>query len=333
MENKDKSITLDDIAALAQVSPATVSRFFSNPDIVAEKTADRIRQAVIKTGYIPNKLAGGLASNKSRLVSILIPQLSPSIFNEPVETMVNTLSNSGRVVVLGITEFDIQRADQLVMNALGHRAEAIILMVAISDEVRTFLKNSKTSIIEIWGLPEDPIDVCVGFSHIEIGKHLARFLHSRGYIRPHFISSEGSRSKERYEGFVAEWQTLSGAQDVSHNCLPVPLAYGNARSSFAAIKRLPVLPDVIVCGSDWLAQGLITEAQAAGYKVPDDIAVVGFGNSSQCGETRPTITSVEMDSVKLAQNVLGVLNARDRRETINESSIDIGFKIVARESA
>ena len=87
-----KAPTLDDVAAHAGVSAATVSRFVNNPKVVAPATAERIRAAIGVTGYIPNLLAGGLASSKSKMVAVLIPHLTDSMFNDTIEAMVEELS-------------------------------------------------------------------------------------------------------------------------------------------------------------------------------------------------------------------------------------------------
>ncbi|WP_417318688.1 LacI family DNA-binding transcriptional regulator [Emcibacter sp.] len=324
--------TLDDVAAHAGVSTATVSRFFNNPDVVAKATAKRIRDAVTATGYIPNMLAGGLASSKSKLVAVLIPQLGPSIFNDTMEAMVHEFSAAGSVVMLGLTELDQQRTDELVMAALGRRAEAIIITGDVGEDTRKMLKRSKTNVIEIWDLPDDPIDVAIGFSHYEIGKDIARFLKARGYIRPHFIATRGVRALRRRDAFRVEWKA-QGGEHLTEDSLELPLRFGNARSAFANIRRLDALPDVVVCGSDWLAQGLIIEAQAAGLNVPGDIAVLGFGNSALAGEMRPTITSIDIDGARIARESIALLRARERGEQIRDNRIDVGFRLIARESA
>ena len=80
----DKTPTLDNVAVIAGVSTATVSRFINNPEVVAKATAVRIRAAIAETGYIPNLLAGGLASSKSKMVAVLIPHLTDSIDRKSV---------------------------------------------------------------------------------------------------------------------------------------------------------------------------------------------------------------------------------------------------------
>ena len=89
MAEGSKAPTLDDVAERAGVSSATVSRFLNNPGVVAKETGVRISAAIDETGYIPNALAGGLASNRSRTVAVLIPHLENSLFNDTIEKMVD----------------------------------------------------------------------------------------------------------------------------------------------------------------------------------------------------------------------------------------------------
>lgn len=332
VSSKNPHPTLSHVANVAGVSSATVSRFLNKPETVAKKTADRIQQAVIETGYTPNLVAGSLASNKSHMVSVLIPQLSPSPFIETIEAVVNKLSAAGNVVTVGVTEFDIDRSTDLIRAAMGFRAKAIIITAEVSEEAKRYIRQSNMMAIEIWDLPDDPIDVAIGFSHYEIGKQLAHFIKNRGYVRPHFIINRSPRAQKRRNGFVDQWQE-SGNNQFTESYLDLPLKYENARSAFALLRRMETLPDVIVCGSDWLAQGIIIEANAFGLKVPDDIAVIGFGNSSIASEMRPTITSIDVDGEKIAQTVTDILAMRDRNEELATRRIDTSFKIIARESA
>lgn len=332
MSNPLKNPTLDDVAKKSNVSTATVSRYINNPTVVTERTAKRIQSAITELGYIPNMLAGGLATNKSKLVAVLIPQLVPAIFNDTIEAMVNELSAAGSVVMLGLTELKVERADQLAMAALSRRAEAIILTGEVSDNMRALLRQSETSVIEMWDLAEDPIDIAVGFSHSEIGKDIARFLKGRGYIRPHFIVTKSRRAEERHQAFIKEW-TDHGGENITNDSLELPLRFGNARNAFAKIKRLDTLPDVVICGSDSLALGLIIEAQASGLNVPNDIAIVGFGNSDIAAETRPTLTSIDIDGTRIARESIALLQKRAKGENIENKRIDVGFRLIARESA
>lgn len=323
---------LDDVARRAGVSTATVSRFINNPDVVAAKTGERIRAAVEELGYIPNLLAGALASSRSRLVAVLIPHLTNSIFNDTIEAMVDELDAAGTTVMLGLTGVETKRTAELIRAAVSRRADAIISTGPVDDTITALVRRSRIPFIQMWELPEDPVDIAVGFSHRDAGRDIARFLVARGYRRPHLVTGNGARSAMRSEGFKSEW-LAQGGEAPTEGLVDIPTRFGHGRRVFAEIRRLDVAPDVVVCGSDYLAHGLIVEAQAGGLKIPDDLAVVGFGNASLAGEMRPTITTVDIDGTRIAREAMAALVRRAKGTDNDERRIDVGFRLIARESA
>lgn len=324
--------TLSDVARRAGVSTATVSRYLNRTSFVAPETAERIGKAVEALNYVPNVVAGSLASSRSRLVAILLPHLAHSIVDETVEAMVGELSGDGMVVMLGLTGTDEARTNEMLMAALARRVDAIITTGIVTEPARTVLRRSKTTVIEVWGLPEDPVDVAVGFSHLAVGRELAVYVRRRGYVRPHLITARGIRAERRRTGFLEAW-SVDGAAPPTEDQVDIPSGFAEARGVLAAMRRLDALPDVVVCGSDFLARGLIVEAQASGLSVPGDFAVIGFGNSSIAGDMRPTITSVDIDGVAIGREAIAILRARAAGEAISKTRIDVGFRIIARDTA
>lgn len=323
---------LDDVASRAGVSAATVSRFVNNPAVVAPATAQRIREAIAATGYVPNMNAGALAGSRSRLIAALVPDIAQSIFNDTIEAMIEELSRDGNSVVLALTGADNARLNAEIDMAMARRVDAILLTGIVTDQgARERLRRHGTTVIETWGLPDDPIDIAIGFSHRQVGRELARFLRGRGYRRPHLIVPASTRSERRAEGFVGQW-TEDGGAPPTRLGVKVPSHFGQGRLAYRALSDLPERPDVVVCGSDWIAQGMIVEAVAGGMKVPDQLAVTGFGNLRLAGDMRPTITSVDVDGARIAREVIRVLRARAAGDRI-EQRVDVGFRIIARESA
>jgi len=331
MKDDDRPPTLDDVAERAGVSSATVSRFLNNPQVVAKGTSDRIREAVEFTGYIPNALAGGLASNRSRMVAVLIPHLEQSLFNDTIENMVDELTTSGNNVMLGLTGTSLGRTKDLIRTSLARRVDAIICTGPVSDEIVETVRRGKALFIQIWELPEHPVGIAIGFSHQDAGRDIARFLASRGYTRPHLITAEGPRAHLRRVGFLQEWEAV-GAEAPTETLIEVPSRFGHARRAFAEMRRLPRMPDVVICGSDHLAQGMIVEAQSAGLKVPGNLAVMGFGNSAIAGEMRPTISTVDVDGARIAREVMAAIIRHQDGDEIQPCNVDVGFRLIARES-
>lgn len=326
-----KPPTLNDVAREAKVSAATVSRFLNNPGVVADDTGERIRAAIELTGYIPNALAGDLASNKSRMVAVLIPHLEHSLFNDMIERMVGEMTASGNNVMIGLTGTSRERTDSLVRTALARRVDAIISTGPSSELATGLLAHSRSLFIQVWELPEDPVGIAIGFNHEDAGRDIARFLASRGYQRPHIVTADSPRAQNRRVGFFNEWQALGHAAP-SESIVDMPTRFGHARRVFADIRRMDERPDVVVCGSDHLAQGLIVEAQAAGLRVPEDLGVIGFGNNAIAGEMRPTITSVDVDGARIAREVMAAIARHQEGKEFVTRKIDVGFRLIARES-
>lgn len=337
-EPPSRNPTLDDVAALAGVSTATVSRYLNNPKVVAQATAARIAEAIGKTGYIPNLLAGGLASSRSKMVAVLIPHLTDSIFNDTIQTMAEQLAAAGSTVMMGLSGVDSERTDELILAAMGRRVDAIISTAPLGAQTRALVGRFPGLFIQIWELPDDPPGLAVGFSHEAVGRDVARFVHSRGYQRPLLVTAQGARARVRSAGFQAEWASLrtepAGAgQAVAELAVDIPSRFGHARRLFAQLRRHDPMPDVVVCGSDYLAQGLIVEAQAAGLRVPEDLAVIGFGNASLAGDMRPTITTIDIDGARIAREAIAAIRQHEAGMGLPCRKIDVGFRLIARESA
>ena len=320
---------IEDVAARAGVSTATVSRFFTRRELVSRDTAERIGRAVEDLGYVPNLLAGSLASRRSRLVAILLPSLSQSPFIDTIQSIAEALGERGYTPMLGITGAHDEHLPTVLDAALGRQVDGVVFTGLVADEsIRKKLLNSNATVIETWGLPERAIDCAVGFSHFEVGRATANYIRQRGYSRPLIINAKGTRSIERRDGFLAVWgQELREIEVESHS------NFTQARSVFRAFKAMDLKPDVIIAGSDGLAQGLIVEATHAGFSIPDDLAIMGFGNRSVAADMRPSITTIAIDGARIGQEAARLLHQRSEGQLQDDRILDIGFRIIERESA
>jgi LacI family gluconate utilization system Gnt-I transcriptional repressor len=322
-----------DVAARAGVSSATVSRYFTRPDLVSDNTASRIREAVTELEYVPNLLAGGLASKRSRLVAILVPELPNSPFITTLQAMAEALGDRGYTAMLGVVGPRDERLSAVLDAALGRQVDGVILTGVVADEgTRSKLRGSGATVIETWGLPDQPIDCAVGFSHADVGRATAAYLHRRGYVRPHLITAKGLRSSERRTGFIERWRDL-GSGEFTETLVESPSHFSQARRVFRAVKELSPLPDVLVGGSDGMAQGLIVEATQAGLSLPDELAIMGFGNQPIAADMRPSITTIAIDGARIGVEAANLLHERSNGRSVPHCVVDVGFQVIERESA
>lgn len=326
-------ITLSDVAKLAGVSAITVSRALNTPAQVSPETLQRVRDAVARTGYVPNLLAGGLASNRSRLVAALIPTIAGSVFLETVQALTDTLAAQGFQLMLGQSGYSGAREDALIDAIVGRRPDGIVLTgIMHSPEGRRRLLASGIPVVETWDLTPTPIDMLVGFSHEKVGMQAAAWLHRKGYRRPAIVTAEDHRAGLRRAGFEAGLRDL-GVKSVPACVVSAPSALGNGRAALLDLLAQDARVDAIFCSSDVLAHGVLTEAQAQGISVPGQLAVMGFGNLGFAADLHPALTTVHVDGAAIgAQAARFIVERAEGRDT-GLRVRDIGFSIVERASA
>ncbi|MEO7741908.1 MAG: LacI family DNA-binding transcriptional regulator, partial [Usitatibacter sp.] len=283
------------MARLAGVSPITVSRALNRPEQLTAETLARVREAVARTGYVPNRVAGGLASNKSGLVACLVPTIASPVFLEMLQSLTEALDRADFQLMLGQSGYGIEREDSLLDAIIGRRPDGIVITgIMHSPEARRRLAAAGIPVVETWDLTPTPIDMLVGFSHEKVGAAVADYLHFRAVRSPGFVSADDVRAGMRMRGF-ADAAARHGITGTPAQLVPTPTTFGAGRRAFGAlIERHPGI-DAVVCSSDMLALGVLTEAHARGIRVPDEIRVIGFGDNNVAADAYPALSTVRID--------------------------------------
>lgn len=331
---KPSSPTLIDVAKVAGVSPMTVSRALHRPDLVSEDTREKVREAVRQTGYVPNMLAGGLASNKSRLVAIFLPTIANSIFADTVQALMDRLTQAGYQTLLGLTGYDAEQEEKLLEAVLGRRPDGIVLTGTLhTASSRTRLAQAGIPVVEAWDLSEDPIDMLVGFSHERVGEETARHLLQKGYKRFSVVAISDPRGMRRCNSLIAELKK-HGITDVPMQLLAPPATLQVGREGLARLLGRGISTDVVVCSSDTVAQGVLAEAASRGLQVPGDLAVMGFGDLSSAAQVHPALSTVSVNGSRIGLQVAQALLDRFHEHTSSSSRIrvDTGFTLIDRAS-
>jgi LacI family transcriptional regulator, gluconate utilization system Gnt-I transcriptional repressor len=332
-QRRSTSVTVRDVARIAGVSAMTVSRAVNTPDGVPEATLAKVQQAIAKTGYVPNLLAGGLRSRKSRLVAALIPTLMGPVFNETVQALTVALSQRGYQLMLGQSGYADSREDDLLGAIIGRRPDGIVLTgVSHSAEARRRLMASGIPVVETWDLTPTPIDMVVGFSHVAVAEAVCRRLHAGGRRRLAVIAADDERARRRTAAFLAAARSLRLPKPAVYQ-VAAPARSDGGRSGLRAVLAQDPDIDGVFCSSDLLALGLLTEALAMGVKVPDRLAVIGFGDVYFARDLHPALTTVRIDGMRMGEEAARCIVDRVEGRAVPEHVIDIGFSIVERASA
>ena len=310
----------------------TVSRVINTPERMPAATLAKVQVAIAKTGYVPNLLAGGLRSNKSRLVAALIPTLVGPVFNETVQALTVALSECGYQLMLGQSGYADSREEDLLGAIIGRRPDGIVLTgVTHSAEARRKLLAAGIPVVETWDLTPTPIDMLIGFSHTAVAEAVCRRLHGAGRRRLAVIGADDERALRRTGAFLAAARSLRLAKPVVHQ-VPAPTTLGSGRSGLRALLALNPDLDGVFCSSDLLALGVLTEAHAMGIAVPGRLAVIGFGDLDFAADTDPPLTTVHVDGAEIGRRAAEMVIARIEGRPVAQSTVDLGFRVVERAS-
>jgi LacI family gluconate utilization system Gnt-I transcriptional repressor len=329
---------LTDVARIAGVSPISASRALRQPDAVSPALLEKVKAAVELTGYVPNLVAGGLASKNSKLVAVVVPTISGPVFQDMVQSLTETLAAAGYQVMLGQSGYENSREDDLLDAIIGRRPSGVVLTgIMRSQQARRKLLNSGVPVVETWDLTPTPIDLLVGFSHEQIGHDVAAFLHARGRRRVAVISGSDERSQRRGGAFADAALKLGmvapGGQAVPVGVVAAPTTLASGRDALSELLSKHPGVDAVFCSSDMLAMGVMIEAQVRGIAVPEQLAVVGFGDLNFSAHVHPRLTTVRIDGPAIGRTAAHFILDRMEGRDIEQPVRDIGFTIVDRDSA
>ncbi len=222
--------TLRDVALAAGVTSITVSRYLREPDRVAQDTALRIRQALVDTGYVPNKQAGLLASGVSNIVAALLPNLTNSIFAETVQGLSDTLQSAQHELLIGSTGYSLEREEEQLRSLLGWHPAAVVVTGRRHSPGATAMlaaaRDTGTPVIEIWDYHPNVVGTAagataerftrIGFNHADVGRAMAQHLLDAGHRHLAYVNSgvsEDYRALER--GLAFQTHALAAGAQVS----------------------------------------------------------------------------------------------------------------------
>ncbi|MGL5363581.1 MAG: LacI family DNA-binding transcriptional regulator [Bosea sp. (in: a-proteobacteria)] len=329
-------VTMKQIAASAGVSAMTVSRALQKNSRVPTETRDRIIGIADQLGYVPDQIAASFSSRRSGFVAALVPSLNNPHFSESIRALSETLEAEGLQILIGQTNYLREREADLVSELLRRRPEAIVLTAdAHSAHTRRLLANAKVPVVEIWDLTFGAIQHQVGFSNLEAARKMVQFLASRGYRRIAYVGEShdaGSRGARRREGYLQGLQEAEIDQPRIHLQSAPPVTMTEGRAAFHAVRRQWPDTDAIMCVSDPCAFGVMMEATKAGLKVPDDLAIAGFGNFEIGRCCIPPLTTVGVDAFELGLAAAKLLLDRHELSADALQNIETPFELIARGS-
>jgi LacI family gluconate utilization system Gnt-I transcriptional repressor len=334
---------MEDVARLANVSLMTVSRALRTPQAVAPTTLARVQAALKTTGYLPNLVASGLASSRTRVVAAVIPVISQA-FAPTLQSMSDVLRSASYQLVLGVSHYDTRREEELVRAFLSRRVDGIALLAGgHTRHTIAMLRDSRAPLVETWADVSTKALVDLVCAPQRLGtKEAVRHLVSRGRRRIGFIGGStrhNIRAQARMRGYLDGLEEAGLPRDTgAYEESPEFLMKLGAAALARLLNRRPKL-DAVCIASDVLAAGAVFEAHRRGLAVPGDLSVTGFDNSEISSSIYPALTTIDMKAEQIgrlaAEMLLQRMHHGNRVDIVAmpPRKFDLGCELIIRESS
>jgi LacI family transcriptional regulator, gluconate utilization system Gnt-I transcriptional repressor len=289
----------------------TVSRYLRTPQLVAEATARKITQALAFTAYSPNFQAGSLASGRSHMVAVIVPNMAHSIFADTLHGLGEALQDADLQMLVASTNYSSAQEETQIRSVLGWGPAALVVTGRHHTPGALALMRAAQirgiPVVEMWDR-SPATEVCefaqIGFSHFEAGALMAKTLLTRGYAQLVFMDSgveEDFRAHERSQGFL---QAAKAAQCVATRLTAPALDPMDAgKQCFEAWQRQH--NDPVSCGfgfaNDLLGSGAMLAALNAGCLLPESIGMLGFGDFPVARHWAGGLSTLRVDGHHLGQ--------------------------------
>ncbi len=264
---------------MANVSEMTASRVMRSLSDVSEKTRQRVEDAAASVGYVPNRIAGALASRTVNLVGVVIPSLSSLVFGEVLSGISAGLADSQLQPVIGVSGYDLKDEENVIRDMLSWRPAGLIIAgLEHTEAARKMLRAADIPIVEVMDTDGHPVDHCVGISHRTAGHDMAKTITARGYRNIGFIGSklpQDYRAQKRLDGFTDHLESRDMVMaDREHYTGASSIAKGRELTSKLLVRSPQI--DCIYYSSDVMSVGGLMHCLSNGLSVPADIALAGF---------------------------------------------------------
>jgi LacI family repressor for deo operon, udp, cdd, tsx, nupC, and nupG len=336
---QQKLATIEDVAAIAGVSIATVSRAINEPTKVADETRRRVNDAIARTGYTTNAMARSLRMRRSNMILILAPDVGDPNFSNILVGLETEASKRGYGVLIGNTQNDPERESDYLRFISSNQADGMILLTGHLPfgHAQPGQETRLPPMVAVnEPVPNSDIPF-VGVDNFAGSRLAAEHLISQGHRRIAFIGRSTSRAVNqlREQGYRA---ALEGA-GIAIDPLMILDGDGTTESGRQAAEHMfvrDVLPTAFLCVNDATALGVIIALNARRYDLPRQFSVMGFDDISFASFVTPSLTTMKQPRLRIGEAAMDMLlgllegNRPDRNSVLLRSELIVRNSVAPR---
>lgn len=338
MKEQRRRATLRDVSEMAGLSLITVSRALRQPETVQADTRDKVMRAIDEIGYVPNLMARSLVSNRSNMIGVVVPILTSSLFADFAQGVAGVLQSHNIQMLLGVSQRSTLQEEEAVRTFIARQADAIIVTgFTHTDTCRKMLAGFHGPIVETWNLSDKAIDLNVGYNNFAAAADMTRYLLGKGYREIAMVGGafeNNDQATDRRDGFLAA-MAEAGRKVRPEFILSVPNPT-TIQSGADMMMRLldgPVRPDAVFFQAELPAQGAMMACLSSGIRIPEEVAIAGFGDLSLSALLPVPMTTVRIRAQDMGERAANLVLGRLEGKTCSKSGQDIGYDLKIRKSA
>lgn len=326
--------TLADVAELAKVSTATVSRCLNSPDQVGKKTRERVMAAVRELEYAPNFGAQALAAKQTNTVAAVIPTMENAVFARGLQAFQEELVRHGKTLLVASSAYDAELEQQQVRALIARGADGLLLIGYDRDpEIYSFLENRRIPTLIAWSFSPDQTRPAIGFDNRAAMAALARQVIGYGHENIACISAPtgtNDRARGRVEG-IRDAKTEAGQDPDALVVVETPYGIETGEVAFREVMTTAPETTAIMCVNDVLAVGALRAAREMGLRVPQDISITGFDDIEIAVLAEPALTTVHVPHREMGRRAAGML-IQTLKDGVTGESMELPTEIRLRQS-
>ncbi|WP_306462119.1 LacI family DNA-binding transcriptional regulator [Jeotgalibacillus sp. S-D1] len=326
-------VKMIDVAKLANVSTATVSRVLRNPDSVKKKTRDKVLESIEQLNYQPNVLARHFRRSKTNTILVIVPNIANTIFSQMVQGIEATASQNNYRVLLGNSNRNVEKEYDFLNILRQRQVDGMILLSGKIDRdtLQELLEQYPIVLASEYLKDVEMSTVCI--NNIKCGKEATKHLLAQGHRRVAHISGpmNSMLSVDRQGGYL-EAMNEYGLKRDNRLILEGDFSFESGYERMKGFLRLKDRPTALFAASDEMAMGAIKAAKAEGIAVPEELAVVGFDDIRFSSIFEPGITTVAQPAVEMGNTSMELLLKHIKDPAFKPELIMLESEMIIRES-
>ncbi|SFJ36799.1 MULTISPECIES: LacI family DNA-binding transcriptional regulator [unclassified Bacillus (in: firmicutes)] len=326
-----KISTIEDIAKLAGVSKATVSRVINHHPYVRSELRERVQAIIDEKNYVPVAVAKDLRRLQTNLIGVVVPNLHHPFFGKLIQEISNILKEDCYDVVILQSNYAPEREREFIHYVRTKKLDGLIFTtLSLSIEEVECVSTSGMIVICNEHVETELIST-VQFDEERAGYLGTKHLLEKGYTRIAFCydTLKSKAQRKRYKGYkkaLCEHHLSLQQEWIFRNC------YGlkDGKRMIQMMQSMKNAPDAMFTGSDEIAAGMIMEAQRMGICIPKDFGVIGFDNQELSVMMSPSITTVSTSIASMAKHSIILLHKQSQGEGVQK--VQLPISVIERES-